>query len=142
MLHVSASGLALVAICSVRAHVFLCMLAYYVQWHMRRRLAPLLFQDDDPEAARAATNSPVEPARVSPSAKAKADSRLTPDGLPVHAFRTLLGDLATLTLNEVSLPQNPDATFPLLARPTPLQQRAFQLLDIHPQHFVASTLTG
>ena len=126
----------------VRAHVFLCMLAYYVQWHMRRRLAPLLFQDDDPEAARVARNSPVEPARVSPSAKAKADSRRTPDGLPVHAFRSLLGDLATLTLNEVSLPQNPDASFTLLARPTPLQQRAFQLLHIDPRHFVASTKTA
>ena len=91
----------------VRAHVFLCMLAHYVQWHMRQRLAPLLFEDDDRPAARAARNSPVEPATVSPRAKAKADTRRTPDGYPVHSFRTLLDDLATLTLNEVTLPEVP-----------------------------------
>ena len=126
----------------VRAHVFLCMLAYYVQWHMRRRLAPLLFEDDDRPAARAARNSPVEPARISQRAKAKADTRRTPDGFPVHSFRTLLDHLATLTLNEVTLPASPDAAFPMLARPTPLQQKAFNLLDIDPHKFVASNLTG
>ena len=126
----------------VRAHVFLCMLAHYVQWHMRQRLAPLLFEDDDRPAARAARNSPVEPARVSPRAKAKADTRRTPDGFPVHSFPTLLADLATLTLNEVTLPGSPDASFPMLARPTPLQQRAFNLLDIEPHKFVASNLTA
>ncbi len=124
----------------VRAHVFLCMLAYYVQWHMRRRLAPLLFEDDDRPAARAARNSPVEPARI--SQRAKADTRRTPDGFPVHSFRTLLDHLATLTLNEVTLPASPDAAFPMLARPTPLQQKAFNLLDIDPHKFVASNLTG
>ena len=124
----------------VRAHVFLCMLAYYVQWHMRRRLAPLLFEDDDRPAARAARNSPVEPARI--SQRAKADTRRTPDGFPVHSFRTLLDHLATLTLNEVTLPACPDAAFPMLARPTPLQQKAFNLLDIDPHKFVASNLTG
>ena len=126
----------------VRAHVFLCMLAYYVQWHMRRRLAPLLFEDDDRPAARAARNSPVEPARVSQRAKARADTRRTPDGYPVHSFRTLLNDLATLTLNEVTLPGSPTASFPMLACPTPLQQRAFNLLDIQPHKFVASNLTA
>ena len=126
----------------VRAHVFLCMLAYYVQWHMRRRLAPLLFEDDDRPAARAARNSPVEPARISQRAKAKADTRRTPDGFPVHSFRTLLDHLATLTLNEVTLPACPDAAFPMLARPTPLQQKAFNLLDTDPHKFVASNLTG
>ena len=126
----------------VRAHIFLCMLAYYVQWHMRQRLAPLLFEDDDRPAARAARNSPVEPARVSPRAKAKADSRRTPDGFPVHSFPTLLADLATLTLNEVTLPGSPDASFPMLARPTPLQQRAFNLLKVEPHKFVASNLTA
>ena len=60
----------------------------------------------------------------------------------VHGFRALLADVATLTLNDVSLPQSPDATFPLLARPTPFQQRAFRVLHIDPQHVVASTLTG
>ena len=126
----------------VRAHVFLCMLAYYVQWHMRRRLAPILFEDDDRPAARNSRSSPVEPARVSPAAKAKADTRRTPDGQPVHAFPSLLDDLATLTLNQVSLPRQPDASFPLFAQPTPLQQTAFRLLDVDPNNFVASNLTA
>ena len=121
----------------VRAHVFLCMLAYYVEWHMRRRLAPILFEDDDREGARAQRSSPVEPAEVSESAKAKADTKFTPDGLPVHSFTTLLGDLATLTLNEVTLPDSPDHAFPLLAQPTELQARAFELLEIDPAKYVA-----
>ncbi len=114
----------------VRAHVFLCMLALHVEWHMRRRLAPMLFEDDDREGARARRNSPVEPAGVSDSAKAKAGTKRTPDGLPVHSFRTLLADLGTLTLNEVTLPGNPDHALPLLAKPTELQGRAFELLEI------------
>ena len=126
----------------VRAHVFLCMLAYYLQWNLRRRLAPLLLEDDDRDAARAARSSPVQPARVSEAAARKANTRQTADGLPLHSFPTLLADLATLTLNEVTLPGSPDAGFPLVARPTPLQQRAFQLLDIQPDNFVASTLAG
>ena len=121
----------------VRAHVFLCMLAYYVEWHMRRDLAPILFEDDDREGARAQRSSPVEPARVSESAKAKAADKRTPDGLPVHGFTTLLADLATLTLNEVTLPGSPDHAFPLLATPTELQRRAFELLEIDPARDVA-----
>ena len=88
----------------VKAHVFMCMLALHVEWHMRRRLAPMLFEDDDRDGARARRSSPVEKAEVSESAKAKADTKLTPDGLPVHGFRTLLDDLGTLTLNDASLP--------------------------------------
>ena len=114
----------------VRAHVFLCMLACHVEWHMRRRLAPILFEDDDREGARARRNSPVEPARVSESAKAKAADKRTPDRLPVHSLTTLLADLATLTLNEVTLQGSPDHAFPLLATPTELQGRAFKLLGI------------
>ena len=121
----------------VRAHVFLCMLACHVEWHMRRRLAPILFEDDDREGARAQRNSPVEPARVSESAKAKAADKRTPDGLPVHSLTTLLADLATLTLNEVTLPGSPDHAFPLLATPTELQRRAFGLLEIDPARDVA-----
>ena len=116
----------------VRAHVFLCMLAYYVEWHMRRALAPLLFDDDDPAAAEAARSSPVAPARRSPSARAKAGGKRTPDGLPVHSFQTLLGDLATLTRNRVR-PAVPGAmTADILARPTPLQAKAFRLLGVRP----------
>ena len=121
----------------VRAHVFLCMLAYHVEWHMRRDLAPILFEDDDREGARAQRSSPVEPARVSESARAKAADKRTPDGLPVHSLTTLLADLATLTLNEVTLQGSPDHAFPLLATPTELQRRAFGLLEIDPARDVA-----
>ena len=116
----------------VRAHVFLCMLAFYVEWHMRRRLAPILFEDDDREGARAQRSSPVEPARVSKRAKAKAAKKRTPDGLPVHSLTTLLADLATLTLNEATVPAGPDHGFPVFAQPTELQRRAFDLLEIDP----------
>ena len=108
------------------------MLALYVEWHLRRRLAPMLFQDDEKEGARSARASPVAPAEVSESARDKAASKRTADGLPVHSFRTLLEDLATLTLNEVSLPGNPELALPLLAVPTKLQGRAFELLNIDP----------
>ena len=116
----------------VRAHVFLCMLAWYVEWHMRQCLAPTLFEDDDREAARARRTSPVEKAETSDSAKAKAATKTTPDGLPVHSFDTLLDDLATLTLNRMSLSSAPDHHFDIVAEPTPLQRRALSLLDISP----------
>jgi hypothetical protein len=111
----------------VRAHVFLCMLAYYVQWHMRRTLAPLLFEDHDREAA-ASRASPVARAEVSPAARAKARSRQTEDGEPVHSFRTLLADLATLTRNTVRFGDALPMT--VLSRPTPIQRRTFDLLGI------------
>ena len=120
----------------VRAHVFLCMLACHVEWHMRRRLAPILFEDDDREGARARRSSPVEPARVSERAKAKAADKRTPDGLPVHSLTTLLADLATLTLNEATVPAGPDHGFPVFAQPTELQGRAFDLLEIDPAKFL------
>ena len=116
----------------VRGHVFPCMPALHARWQMRRALAPLLFEDDDRESARAARASPVAKAGVSESAKSGAGSKTTADGHPVHGFRTLLDDLATLTLNEVSLTGSPDHAFPLLARSTALQGRAFELLDIDP----------
>ena len=113
----------------VRAHVLLCVLAYYVEWHMRRRLAPILFDDhhkaDDPA-------SPVKPARKSNAAKLKANSGRTDEGLPVHSFQTLIEDLATLTRNQVRMPGNDGATANILAQPTPLQQEAFRLLDVRP----------
>jgi hypothetical protein len=112
----------------VRAHVFLCLLAYYVQWHLRRALAPLLFDDHDRAAAAAARPSPVAVARVSPAAAAKAQTKRTADGHPVHSFRTLLADLATLTRNTVRLGDAPPLT--LLARPTPLQANVFHRLGL------------
>ena len=126
----------------VRAHVFLCMLAYHVEWHMRRRLAPILFEDDDREGARAQRNSPVEKAEVSESAKAKADTKRTPDGLPVHSFTTLLSDLGTLTLNHASLPGRPDSRFLLASEPTELQAKAFALLGMDPDRDAYISVTA
>lgn len=111
----------------VKAHVFLCMLSYYVEWHMRRALAPMLFDDDDPQAAEAARNSIVAPAQRSPKAQSKDLLKRTVDGMPVHSFQTLLKDLATLTRNEVRVGQQ---TMQMLANPTPVQQRAFHLLQV------------
>jgi len=112
----------------VRAHVFLCMLAYYVVWHMKRDLAPMLFKDDDPAAAGAGRSSPVAKAKVSPAARRKAVDRRTEDGQPVHSFRTLLQDLANLTRNSVRFGDARPAT--ILSRPTPTQTRAFVLLGL------------
>jgi hypothetical protein len=111
----------------VRAHVFLCMLAYYLEWHMRQDLAPLLFQDDDPSAAAAERASIVEPAQRSPSAMRKVQRQHTADGFPTQSFPTLLRNLATATLNRVTLA---GVTFNQLATPTPLQQRALDLLGV------------
>jgi transposase len=113
----------------VKAHVFLCVLAYYVEWHMRRALAPLLFDDEDHQAAQARRTSIVAPAQRSESAEQKAISKQTPDGLPVHSFRSLLADLATLTRNRMRLGER---VFDMLATPTAVQQRVFELLRVRP----------
>jgi hypothetical protein len=116
----------------VRAHVFLCMLAYHVEFHMRQRLAPLLFDEHDHAAAEAERMSIVAPAERSPAARRKAATRRTEDDLPLHSFRSLLRDLATLVLNKATVPTNPNYTFNLLTKPTPLQARAFELLAVSP----------
>jgi transposase len=85
----------------VRAHILLCMLAYYVEWHMKQALTPLLFTDEQPEAGEALLTSIVAPAERSTAALRKLHTHRTEDGLPVHSFSTLLQDLATLTLNQV-----------------------------------------
>ena len=114
----------------VRAHVFLCMLAYYLEWHMRQRLAPMLYDDADKEAAEALRSSVVAKAERSPAAVTKQTTGRTEDGLPVHSFRTLLGDLATLTRNTLVTALDPEHPFSLTARPTPLQQKAYDLLAL------------
>ena len=126
----------------VRGHVFLCLLACYLEWHMRRRLAPLLFEDDDRPAAEARRNTPVEKAQVSPSAKRKADTKRTPDGLPVHSFETLLDDLSSVVLNIVRMPEHPESKLALVTQPTPLQARAFDLLEVKPSRLVPIRMTG
>jgi hypothetical protein len=116
----------------VRAHVFLCMLAYYVQWHMRQRLKPILFDDEDLEEANAARPSVVQKALRSERAKAKDKTKLADDGQPLHSLRTLLQDLGTLTYNVTHTALNPEAKIVVVARPTPLQDKAFKLLGLNP----------
>ncbi len=126
----------------VRAHVFLCMLALHVEWHMRRRLAPLLFEDDDRAGARAQRNSPVETARPSESARRKAAAKRTADDLPAHSFRTLLDDLSGMALNQMRLPGHGESLLSVVTKPTPVQKRAFQLLGVDPDRNVPIRLTG
>ena len=113
----------------VRAHVFLCMLGYCLEWHMRQRLAPMLYDDDDKEAAEALRPSVVAKAERSPAAVTKQTTGRTPDGLPVHSFQTLIADLATLTKNTVEIATAPGIPFTITARPTPIQKKALDLLD-------------
>ena len=93
------------------------MLAYYVEWHMRQKLAPLLFDDPDPQAGEPRRRSVVAPAKRSPAALAKAARKRTADELPVHSFRTLLTDLGTLTVNTMRVADTA-ARFPLQTQPT------------------------
>ena len=113
----------------VRAHIFLCMLAYYVQWHMVDAWRELLFVDED-QAARA-TRDPVAPAQRSAGALRKAQVRVLEDGSPVHSFRTLLSDLGTIVRNQCRVP-GADANAPPLeitTTPNAQQKRAYELLD-------------
>ena len=112
----------------VRAHVLLCMLAYYVEWHMRQALAPITFHDAEPEAAERA--SVVAPAGRSAAARTKAASQRSVDDLPVHSFPSLLDHLATQVKNWVQLPGPAAPPFATTTRPTPLQRRAFELLNL------------
>ena len=114
----------------VRAHILLCTLAYYVEWEMRRLLAPILFDDEDHALAEQQRSSVVAPAQRSQTAKRKASSKHTADGVPVHSFRTLLKDLATITKNQIQ-PNLPDApTFEKVTQPTRTQKKTLDLLGI------------
>jgi transposase len=113
----------------VRAHVLLCMLAYYLEWHMRQALKPILFDDHDKQAAEAARSSVVAKAERSEAAKRKISTKRTDDDLPVHSFQSLLADLATFTRNTMMMGDS-SATFVLYPKLTPVQERAFQLLDV------------
>ena len=114
----------------VRAHILLCMLAYYVEWHMRQLLAPILFDDDDRAQAPAARASIVAPAQRSASAKLKALTKETADGLKVHSFQTLMGDLATIVKNRIQPTDKNFVVFDMLTEPTVIQQRALDLLGV------------
>ena len=114
----------------VRAHVFLCMLAYYVEWHMRDRLKPMLFDDEFIKDTQSTRPSAVAKAQRSSQAKNKDATQRADDGLPLHSFQTLLQDLATLTYNITHTALNPKAKIILTTRPTPLQEKAFKLLGV------------
>jgi transposase len=114
----------------VRAHVLLCMLSYYVEWHMRRALAPLLFDDEDKPGGEALRSSVVAPAERSPAAQHKANTKRTADGGPVHSFATMIRDLATLVKNRVQPRTDGADAFDIITKPTPTQKKALDLLNV------------
>ena len=113
----------------VRAHVFLRMLSYYLVWHMKHAMAPILFHDNDKPAAAAKRANPVAPAQRSDDALAKAARKRTTDNTPVHSFTSLLADLATICANHIQ-PADDMPAFTMTTSPTPLQRRAFELLGV------------
>jgi hypothetical protein len=117
----------------VRAHLFLRMLSYYISWHMKQALAPILFQDNDKPAAAAKRADPVTAAQRSDDALTKAARKRTHDDYPVHSFTSLLADLATICANQIQ-PTNNLPAFTTLTTPTPLQQRALELLGVSHRH--------
>ena len=117
----------------VRAHVLLCMLAYYLEWHMRQALAPILFDDHQRAEPAAARSSIVAPAQRSKAAHRKAATKRTDDGLPVHSFRSLLAELATFSRNTMAMAAAPHDPFLLYPQQTPTQLRAFELLAVQPR---------
>ena len=116
----------------VRAHVFLCMLAYHVEWHLRQALAPLLFHDTDLAAARAERVSPVAKTEPSEAVKAKKATKRSADGVRVMSFADLIAHLGTLVRNTMRVPSRPKHRFTLYSSPTALQETAFKLLDLDP----------
>jgi hypothetical protein len=116
----------------VRAHVFLCMLAYHVEWLLREALAPLLFHDTEIDAARAERTSPVAKTEPSEVVKAKKATKRSADGHRVMSFAELVAHLGTLTRNTMRVPLRPKHRFTLYSTPTPLQEAAFKLLDLNP----------
>ena len=117
----------------VRAHVFICMLAYYVEWHMRRSLAPVLFDEEEREPAEALRESVAAPAARTPQAKRKAARKRSEEALPVHSFQTLLADLRTIARNRIHPTGQNDSSafaFDLTTTPTPLQRKALDLLGV------------
>src|SRR6478752_3667430 len=120
----------------VRAHMFLRMLSYYLVWHMKQVLAPILFQDNDKPAAAADRANPVAAAQRSDDALAKAARKRTTEDTPVHSFTSLLADLATVCANHIQ-PADDMPAFTMTTTPTPLQQRAFELLGVSHRHGLA-----
>jgi transposase len=120
----------------VRAHMFLHMLSYYISWHMKHALAPILFTDNDKPAAAAKRTDPVAPAQRSNDALNKAARKRTEDKHPVHSFTSLLTDLATICANHIQ-PTDDLPAFTKTTTPTPLQRHAFDLLGVSHRHGLA-----
>ena len=116
----------------VRAHVFLCMLAYHVEWHLRDALGPLLFHDTDIADARARRSSPVASTEPSDAVKAKKATKRSADGHRVMGFADLMDHLGTLTRNTMRMSSHGTHRLTLHTRPTQLQEAAFRLLDLEP----------
>ncbi|OOH75295.1 IS4 family transposase [Leptospirillum ferriphilum] len=116
----------------VKSHVFLCMLAYYVEWTMKQKLAPLLFAEEDREGAEQEREDIVSPAMPSKATRKKAGSHRTEEGLPVQTFGGLLEDLGTLVKNVMQAGKDETARFTMLTASTPLQQKALELLGAGP----------
>lgn len=114
----------------VRAHVFVCMLAYYVEWHMRQKLAPILFEDDDKQTAESLRHSVVAPAQRSPKAKRKAQTKKTHDEMPVHSFNGLMVNLGTIVKNRITSQIDGVEPFYKITQPSQLQRTAFDLLGV------------
>ncbi len=118
----------------IRGHLLICMLAYYVEWHMRQALAPLLFHDEELAVDRE-RRDPVAPAKPSEQVRRKKALRVDAEGLPLHSFGSLLQELSTLCRNTCRLASQPSApTFDQLTEPTPLHRRAFELLENVPMY--------
>ena len=113
----------------VRAHVFLCMLAYYVEWHMREAWAPLLFQDEELKQLRN-QRDPVAPAKPSPSARQKKSTRRSSEGLPLNSFKTLLAELAKRCRNTCRVKTDSPSLFTMVTEANPMQARALELLGL------------
>ena len=109
----------------VRAHVFQFMLAYNLEWHLRKRLAPMLFEDDDPRTQPPNARHPCRRPKY-PSGQSGRQTKTTETGLPAHSLRTMLQDLGNLTCNEATLPGQPNHPLTIIAQPTPLPAEAFQ----------------
>ena len=120
----------------VRAHMFLRMLSYYLVWHMKQALAPILFVDNDKPAAAAKRANPVAAAQRSDEALAKAARKRTTQDTAVHSFTSLLADLATVCANQIQ-PAHDMPAFTMITSPTPLQRRAFELLGVSHRHGLA-----
>jgi len=120
----------------VRAHMFLRMLSYYITWHMKQALAPILFQDNDKPAAAAKRANPLAAAQRSNTALAKAARKHTNDGTPIHSFTSLIKDLGTICANTIQ-PTDDMPAFTKITTPTPLQRQAFELLNISHRHGLA-----